>query len=62
MGQKFGYQLGDFPVAEDLAARLLRLPFFYEISPDEQQRVVEAIESFFTTTHVHMLASAVRRG
>lgn len=50
MGQKFGYQPGDLPVTEDLAARLLRLPFFYEISPDQQQQVVEAIEEYFGRT------------
>lgn len=43
MGQTFGYRAGDLPVTEDLAARLLRVPFFYEITPSEQQQVVEAI-------------------
>ena len=46
MGQKFGYRPGDLPLTEDLAARLLRLPFFYEITSDEQQQVAETIEAF----------------
>ena len=29
------------PVTDDLAARLLRLPMYYEITPEEQERVVE---------------------
>lgn len=46
MGQKFGYRPGDLPVTEDLAARLLRLPFFYEITPSEQEQVVAAITEY----------------
>ena len=49
MGEKFGYRPGDLPITEDLAARLLRLPFFYEITPDQQQQVVDAIEEYFTS-------------
>ncbi|MDB4534156.1 dTDP-4-amino-4,6-dideoxygalactose transaminase [Vicingaceae bacterium] len=47
MGQKYGYGQGDLPVTEDLARRLIRLPFFYEITADEQQYVAESIVSFF---------------
>jgi len=47
MGEHYGYQPGDFPVTEDLGSRLLRLPFYYEISEDEQNYVVATIEAFF---------------
>jgi dTDP-4-amino-4,6-dideoxygalactose transaminase len=47
MGRTFGYEDGDLPVTEELSARLLRLPFFYDISPDEQQRVVDAVHAFY---------------
>jgi dTDP-4-amino-4,6-dideoxygalactose transaminase len=46
MGERFGYREGDFPVSEDLAARLLRLPSFGSITEDEQSHVVELIGSF----------------
>jgi dTDP-4-amino-4,6-dideoxygalactose transaminase len=47
MGRSYGYAEGDLPVTEDLSGRLLRLPFYYEISQPEQLRVVEAIGEFF---------------
>jgi dTDP-4-amino-4,6-dideoxygalactose transaminase len=47
MGQQFGYQEGDLPVTENLSGRLLRLPVYYEITPGEQERVVEAIAAYF---------------
>jgi dTDP-4-amino-4,6-dideoxygalactose transaminase len=43
MGRKFGYQPGDLPVTEDLSARLLRLPFFYEMTEEQQSRVANAV-------------------
>lgn len=45
-GRTFGYSDGQLPVTEDLSARLLRLPFYYEISEDEQRRVVDQIQTF----------------
>ncbi|MEX0728514.1 MAG: dTDP-4-amino-4,6-dideoxygalactose transaminase [Planctomycetaceae bacterium] len=46
MGISYGYQPGDLPVTEDLSARLLRLPMFYELSPVQQMTVIEAIIEF----------------
>jgi dTDP-4-amino-4,6-dideoxygalactose transaminase len=46
MGREFGGQPGDCPVTEDLSDRLLRLPFFNSMTPDEQTRVIEAIREF----------------
>jgi dTDP-4-amino-4,6-dideoxygalactose transaminase len=46
MGRKFGGRPGDCPVAEEVADRLLRLPFFNDISREEQARVVQAIRDF----------------
>lgn len=46
MGLKFGYHEGGLPVAEDLAARLLRLPLFHDLTEDEQQRIVDCIAEF----------------
>ena len=43
MGQKFGYAHGDLPVTEDLSDRILRLPFYHDITKAEQSRVVDRI-------------------
>jgi dTDP-4-amino-4,6-dideoxygalactose transaminase len=34
------------PVTEDVADRLVRLPIYYDLSADEQSRVIEAVRSF----------------
>ena len=47
MGQTFGYREGDLPVTENLSGRLLRLPFYYEITEEEQLRVVQSVRRFF---------------
>jgi dTDP-4-amino-4,6-dideoxygalactose transaminase len=47
MGQRYGCRPGDLPVTEDVSGRLLRLPVFYEITPGEQERVVDAIVAYF---------------
>ena len=46
MGQTFGYRDGDLPVTEELSGRLLRLPLFYDITEEEQSRVVEQVRAF----------------
>jgi dTDP-4-amino-4,6-dideoxygalactose transaminase len=43
MGRKLGCREGDCPVTEDISDRLLRLPFYNELSEDEQFRIVAAI-------------------
>ena len=47
MGKKFGYAEGDLPITEDSSARLLRLPFFPDITEEEQLRVVSCLAEFF---------------
>ncbi|HKA36886.1 MAG TPA: dTDP-4-amino-4,6-dideoxygalactose transaminase [Thermoanaerobaculia bacterium] len=46
MGRSLGGVEGSCPVTEDISARLLRLPFFNDMSEDEQSRVIEAIRDF----------------
>ena len=46
MGRRFGGREGDCPVCEDLADRLLRLPFYNDLTEDEQRAVVEALKAF----------------
>jgi dTDP-4-amino-4,6-dideoxygalactose transaminase len=48
MDLKWGYQEGDCPVTEDVSDRLVRLPFYNELSPEQQQKVCAAI---FEATH-----------
>ena len=46
MGLRFGGRQGDCPVTEDLADRLVRLPFFTGMSSSEQSQVIEAVRGF----------------
>lgn len=47
MGKKYGGEVGDCPVTEDISDRLLRLPMFYALTEDEQRRVVAGLREFF---------------
>jgi dTDP-4-amino-4,6-dideoxygalactose transaminase len=47
MGKTFGGKAGDCPVTEDLSDRILRLPFYNDISEEEQERVVRGMMEFF---------------
>lgn len=46
MGERFGGRPGDCPVTEGMSARLLRLPFYNDLSEAEQDEVIGAIRSF----------------
>lgn len=46
MGQNFGGKSGDCPITEDVSDRLIRLPFFYDLSEDDQALVVDRITKF----------------
>jgi len=43
MVRYLGYQRGDLPVTEDVSDRLLRLPFYNELLPDQQAEVCATI-------------------
>jgi dTDP-4-amino-4,6-dideoxygalactose transaminase len=43
MGRSFGGVPGGCPVTEDVSDRLVRLPFFNDLTEEEQTRVVDAI-------------------
>jgi len=47
MGRLLGWCPGDLPVTEEFSGRVLRLPFYHEISEDEQSRVVRHLKRFF---------------
>jgi dTDP-4-amino-4,6-dideoxygalactose transaminase len=46
MGAKFGGKKGDCPVTEDVSDRLLRLPFYNDLSAKELERVASALLAF----------------
>ncbi len=46
MGRKFGGRPGDCPVTENISDRLVRLPFYYDLTEADQARVVQAVLEF----------------
>jgi len=46
MGRRLGGQVGDAPVTEALATRIVRLPFFTDLSEREQDQVIEVVRQF----------------
>lgn len=46
MGQKLGGKPGDCPVTEDISDRLLRLPFYNDMTEVEQERVIAGLYGF----------------
>jgi dTDP-4-amino-4,6-dideoxygalactose transaminase len=46
MGRRFGGKPGQCPVAERVSDCLLRLPLFYDLTEEEQARVVDGVRSF----------------
>lgn len=46
MGRKFGGRPGLCPVTEEMSDRLLRLPFYYELTAEDQARVIGALHEY----------------
>lgn len=46
MGRTFGGQTGDCPVTEEISDRLVRLPLYNDLAPQDQQRVISATMEF----------------
>jgi dTDP-4-amino-4,6-dideoxygalactose transaminase len=46
MGQEHGGRPGDCPVTEDLSLRLVRLPFYADLTPELQGEVMDAVRAF----------------
>jgi dTDP-4-amino-4,6-dideoxygalactose transaminase len=49
MGRRFGGKRGACPVAEDISARILRLPFYNTLSRTDQDRIIDAVIGFQCT-------------
>jgi len=46
MGMKFGYRPGDLPLTEQISDQLVRLPFYNDLTPQDQDVVIRTILSF----------------
>jgi dTDP-4-amino-4,6-dideoxygalactose transaminase len=60
MGRSFGGRPGDCPVTEHVSDRLLRLPFYNDLSADEQGGVIADIKAFPIPAQSERPAPAVR--
>ena len=45
MGQRWGGRAGQCPVTESVSERLVRLPFYTELTETDQERVIDAVRS-----------------
>lgn len=57
MGIRYGGKPGDCPVTEDISDRLLRLPFYNDMTEGEQAQVVAAIKEFYHYYHSKRIRS-----
>lgn len=48
VGRSMGYVENSLPVTESLSGRLLRLPFYYELTGKDQEKIVNYIFDFFS--------------
>lgn len=46
MGEKYGGKAGDCPVTEQISDQLIRLPFYTNMTEDEQKTVIAALKEF----------------
>jgi dTDP-4-amino-4,6-dideoxygalactose transaminase len=46
MGEKYGGKVGDCAVTERISDQLLRLPFYTNMTEDEQKNVIAALKEF----------------
>ena len=46
MGEKYGGKAGDCPVTEQISDQLIRLPFYTNMTEDEQKTVISALKEF----------------
>ncbi len=45
-GQKYGYQKGGCPIAEDVCSRLIRFPFYNDLKDEDMDYIIKSITSF----------------
>ncbi len=47
MGRSFGGREGQLPVTESVSRRLVRLPFYNDLSSEDQETVIRSVQAFF---------------
>ena len=47
MGRRLGGNARELPITDSVSARLVRLPFYYTITDEEQAEVVHQIAAFY---------------
>jgi dTDP-4-amino-4,6-dideoxygalactose transaminase len=57
VGQQYGYCEGDLPVTENLSERLVRLPFYHDLTEQDQLEVVSEVTKFMTRARVKRIAA-----
>lgn len=57
-GRQFGGHEGQCPVTEELSDRLLRLPFYNDLTEGEQERIVRAISEYSVTRQAELFSLA----
>jgi dTDP-4-amino-4,6-dideoxygalactose transaminase len=45
--QNYGYQQGDFPIAEKLCQEVISLPMHTEMEPEQLELIIDSIQSYF---------------
>ncbi|NND71773.1 MAG: DegT/DnrJ/EryC1/StrS family aminotransferase [Rhodothermales bacterium] len=60
--EQFGYRRGMFPVAESISDRSIALPFYPEISSQDQERVVQGLLAEVSTLHARTTVRDVAFG
>ena len=50
VGRSMGYTDGQLPITEDMSGRLLRLPFYHDMTRNNQAEIVRRIKNFFQKT------------
>ena len=54
MGQKLGYVDSNLPITEDVSKRLLRLPFYKDMTMEEQKCIISSVANFFKPATVNV--------
>jgi len=49
--RRWGGKAGDCPITEDISDRLVRLPFYTSMTPEENERAIEAVRSYSALTN-----------
>lgn len=52
MGLQLGYKGGDLPVTEEISSRLLRLPFYNDITDESQEYVINSVKNYIGNNFV----------